>query len=210
MQETMNFVRCKMGDKILGPMKVSELRTVPGFTLSCLVSAESTDTWTPAFQSIDLTAYFEQRTPARKEPIDPNLLSAVENLESHERPQTLVLTGDPAFPSKGAEMSKLAPSDKPGRARKSLLAVALILISGGVYGAIQFAAPLIRKSLFSHALPLPTAFVAPIPVTTIPSPEALITAPPPVKKAPVVKVSVHHPKHTPAAKTHKKKHKIAN
>src|SRR5258706_11688862 len=97
MNESMKIVRCKMGDNILGPMKVADLRMIPGFTLSCLVSPEATDDWTPAFKTIDLSAYFGQNAQTSKEPLDSDLLTAVEFIGSENRPQTTVATMDPAY-----------------------------------------------------------------------------------------------------------------
>jgi hypothetical protein len=205
MKELMKIVRCKLGDKIHGPMQVSELRRIPGFTLSCLVSAESKDEWEPAFKTIDLTVYFQNHTPVAREPIDLGLLSAVANQKSDGQQNNMVVTGDTGVSSLEPAMPESQP--EPKRRRKPLIVAMMILISGCVYGAIRIAAPLIHQSLFAHSVAMPNAPVESLPVATIPTPAPLIPVAAPVKKEPNLKMSVHPRKHAHAHKTHKKKHK---
>jgi hypothetical protein len=198
MEESMKIVRCKLGDKIHGPMKVSELRMIPGFTLSSLVSPESQETWEPAFKSIDLSVYFEQRTPVARDPIDSALLSSVTTMDrDHSAPERV-------------PVSEIPPEVQaaPRRRRKPLLAAMLVLSSGCLYGAIHMAMPHFRHSASLPAVPLMQTPVQALPVASIPVAKPLITPPAPVKKKPVVKMSVHPLKHKHAAKAHKKKHKV--
>jgi hypothetical protein len=244
MKELLKLVRCKVGDRVFGPMMVSHLRTVPGFTLSCLVSPASKEAWEPAYKAIDLSAYFQRRTPVVKESIDSGLLSAVQYVDSDFHAKTVVVTGDPAFPTVNPERPVLLPnsaspeellpkperqiqpepqppftlperspstdsesSDKPGFLRRHLLAAMLVLISGGVYGAIHIATPLIRRSFFSHSVAIQRIPVQPLPVAQVPSSNLLDKAPAPVMSKPVVKALVHPRRHIPPARTRPRKHK---
>jgi hypothetical protein len=48
----------KLGGKTQGPVPVNALRKLAGFTLQTPVQLQGSETWSPAFQAIDLKAYF--------------------------------------------------------------------------------------------------------------------------------------------------------
>jgi hypothetical protein len=48
----------KLAGKTQGPMPVNALRKLPGFTLQTPVQLQGSDSWSPAFQAIDLKIYF--------------------------------------------------------------------------------------------------------------------------------------------------------
>ena len=59
---TRYFVR--ISDQVSGPFAVTELHKVPGFVLATPVCAEGSKTWAPAFEVIDLKAYFTRQKSA--------------------------------------------------------------------------------------------------------------------------------------------------
>jgi hypothetical protein len=80
--------------EVNGPFRVQALRKVPGFTLQTLVCAEGLEQWTPAYETIDLKAYFWTATPGSTYPTPfdksglHDLLSALdhEGEPPHETP----------------------------------------------------------------------------------------------------------------------------
>ncbi len=50
--------RVNMDGQVVGPYPLHNLRRLPGFTLQTPVQLEGTNEWNPAFQVLDLKAYF--------------------------------------------------------------------------------------------------------------------------------------------------------
>lgn len=72
-----------------GPFRVPMLRKIPGFTLQTEVRLDGTDKWNPAFEVIDLKAYFWTAPPPASlgTPFEKSGLHAMLNaLETSDKP----------------------------------------------------------------------------------------------------------------------------
>jgi hypothetical protein len=56
-----DLYRCKIGDKIYGPMEASQLLRVPGFTPNSLIARGDDTIWRPASETIGMNTSFDWR-----------------------------------------------------------------------------------------------------------------------------------------------------
>jgi hypothetical protein len=76
MKNKAKMFRCKIGDKVHGPMDAKDLRKLPGFTLRSEVAPEDSDNWQPAYKAIDLPDYFNERPAEAGKVLDFGLQQA--------------------------------------------------------------------------------------------------------------------------------------
>ena len=67
--------RCRIGEKIYGPVDITDLRKIPGFTLSSLVAPINEENWQPAHKAIELSEHsYWQTEPGKGRILDIGLL----------------------------------------------------------------------------------------------------------------------------------------
>jgi len=180
-------------------MDVAHLRKIPGFTLQTMVASESMDDWKPAYQAIDLAAYFAPSRPVKREPLDPKLLEYVDNMDEPVslQPQP---TLRPIFQSSSTYVAS-PPARRPKKFKRFLVIIGLAVVAGTAYGGICYLKPdwglPAPWALFGEPAQPVAPIVAQLPVEKQPESSQLLPA------APAVQVVVHKKAHTPAH--HKRK-----